>query len=98
MLKVKKTKIDINPHTKKRIEFFLDKTCKKYKFICGNLVKLNTTNLTYVEPHKAIFEDFMVLFFNYSNQVYINNLFNKIELDELYDYIKLKKYENDFDF
>ena len=98
MLKVKKTKIDINPKTKKRIEFYLDKTCKKYKLISGNLVKLSTTNLTYVEPHKAIFKDFMVLFFNYSDQVYINSLLHKIDMDDLYDYIKLKKYENDFDF
>ena len=38
------------------MEFYLDRTSRKYKFICGNLIKLNTTNLTYVEPHKAIFD------------------------------------------
>ena len=52
------------------MEFYLDRTSKKYKFICGNQIKLNTTNLTYVEPHKAIFDDFMLLFFNYKG----NNL------------------------
>ena len=98
MLKVKKTKIEIDSKTKKRVEFYLDRTSKKYKFICGNLVKLSTTNLTYAEPHKAIFEDFMLLFFNYSDQVYVNNLMNKMNLEDIYDYIKLKKYENDFDF
>ena len=98
MLKVKKTKIEIYSKTKKRVEFYIDITSKKYKLICGNLVKLSTTNLTYVEPHKAIFEDFMLLFFNYSDQVYVNNLMNKMNLEDIYDYIKLKKYENDFDF
>ena len=67
MLKIKKTIIEIDSKTKKRIEFYLDRTSKKYKFICGNLVKLSTTNPTYVEPHKVIFEDRMLLFFNYSD-------------------------------
>lgn len=98
MLKVKKTKIEIDSKTKKRVEFYLDRTSRKYKFICGNLIKLNTTNLTYVEPHKAIFEDFMILFFNYSDQIYVNNLIHQISYEDIYDYVKLKKYENDFDF
>ena len=80
------------------MEFYLDRTSKKYKFIYGNLVKLSTTNLTYVEPHKAIFDDFMILFFNYSDQIYVNNLMHQISYEDIYDYVKLKKYENDFDF
>ena len=98
MLKVKKNKIEIDSKTKKRVEFYLDRTSKKYKFIYGNLVKLSTTNLTYVEPHKAIFDDFMILFFNYSDQIYVNNLMHQISYEDIYDYVKLKKYENDFDF
>ncbi len=78
MLKVKKTKIEIDSKTKKRVEFYLDRTSKKYKFICGNLVKLNTTNLTYVEPHKAIFEDFYLPIIknkiNNPNEVYKRNI------------------------
>ncbi len=78
MLKVKKTKIEIDSKTKKRVEFYLDRTSKKYKFICGNLVKLNTTNLTYIEPHKAIFEDFYLPIIknkiNNPNEVYKRNI------------------------
>ena len=57
MLKVKKTKIEIDSKTKKKMEFYLDRTSRKYKFICGNLIKLNTTNLTYIEPNRIIIKD-----------------------------------------
>ena len=98
MLKIKKTKIDMDKTIKNKVDFSLRSISLKPKYICGNLVKLSNTNLTYVEPHKAVLDNFMILFFNYSDQVYVNNLMNKMNLEDIYDYIKLKKYENDFDF
>ena len=90
MLKIKKTKIDMDKTIKNKVDFSLRSISLKPKYICGNLVKLSTTNLTYVEPHKAILDNFMILFFNYSNQVYVNNLMNEVNINELANYLKLK--------
>ena len=49
---------------------------------------LDRTNLYYIEPNKAILKDILILFFNYSNEVYINNLNNKVLLKDLEDYLK----------
>ena len=38
----------------------------------------------------------MLLFFNYSDQIYVNDLMHQISYEDIYDYVKLKKYENDF--
>ncbi len=40
MLKVKKTKIEIDSKTKKKMEFYLDRTSRKYKFILVNLTNI----------------------------------------------------------
>ena len=44
---------------------------KKLEFIC------DLCNLAYVEPHKVIINNIMFLVFNYSDDIYINNLSNK---------------------
>ena len=50
------------------------------------------TNLAYVEPHRVIIKNITFLVFNYSNDVYISNLVNKIRLSELEEYLgQLKK-------
>ena len=90
MLKINKTKIDIDKTIKNKVDFSLKSISLKPKYVCGNLVKLNTTNLTYVEPHKAVLDNFMILFFNYSNQVYVNNLMNEVNINELASYLKIK--------
>lgn len=51
-------------------------------------ISLDRTNLYYIEPNKAILKDILILFFNYSNEVYINNLNNKVLLKDLEDYLK----------
>ena len=67
MLKIKKTKIDMDKAINNKPDFSLKSIFLKQKHICDNLVKLSTTNLTYVEPHKTILDNFMILFFNYSD-------------------------------
>ncbi len=57
-------------------------------FINGYIHKVAKTNLSYIEPHKIIIKGITFLAFNYSNEIYIKNLSQKIKLSELEDYLK----------
>ena len=50
--------------------------------------KIVKTYLTYIEPNKIIIKDKTFLIFNFSNEIFIENLSNKIKLSELEDYLK----------
>ena len=56
--------------------------------INGNIRKVDKINLSYIEPHKIIINNNVFLAFNYSNEIYINNLSRKIKINELENYIK----------
>ena len=88
MLNFKKKKVNIDDKLKQRIDFICKFCGFKPIFECGNIISLDRTNLYYIEPNKAILKDILILFFNYSNEVYINNLNNKVLLKDLEDYLK----------
>lgn len=80
-------------------ELPIEESLKKLELICefakttqtiinGNIRKIDKTNLTYIEPNRIIVKDKTFLIFNYSNEVFIENLSNKIKLSELEDYLK----------
>ena len=88
----------------KRITLYLkkhpiNKRKKKFEFICGfcnttptiingNIRKIDKTNLTYIEPHRIIINNKTFLAFNFTNEIFIENLSNKIKISELESYIK----------
>ena len=88
MLNYKKKKVNIDDRLKQRIDFICKFCGFKPTFEFGNIISLDRTNLYYIEPNKAILKDILILFFNYSNEVYINNLNNKVLLKDLEDYLK----------
>ena len=88
MLNYKKKKVNIDDKLKQRIDFICKFCGFKPTFESGNIINLDKTNLYYIEPNKAIIKDILILFFNYSNEVYINNLNNKVLLKDLEDYLK----------
>ena len=57
----------------------------------GNIINIDNTNISYIEPHKLIIYDNTYLFFNGSNEVYINTLEHSISITELENYIKTYK-------
>ena len=71
---------------------FDDELKKKIEFICGfcNITprKIDRTNLSYIEPHRIIIKGITFLAFNYSKTIYIGNLSNKLEINELESFIK----------
>ena len=54
----------------------------------GSIRKIEHTNLIYIETHRIIINNKLYLAFNYSSDIYVNNLDKKIKLSELEDYIK----------
>ena len=88
MVNIIKEEISLEESLKKKIEFICDFAKVKPTIINGNIRKIDKTNLTYIEPHRIIINDITFLAFNYSNEIFIENLSNKIKLFELENYIK----------
>ena len=87
-MKIIKQEIQFEESLKQRLEFICEFSKVNPTFIKGSIRKLDKTNLTYIEPHRVIIKTTTFLVFNYSNDVYISNLVNKIKLSELEEYLK----------
>ena len=90
MIKIIEQEINFDDSLKKKLEFICDFCKVKYTIINGNVRKIDKTNLTYIEPHRIIINNTTFLAFNYSNDIFIENLSNKIKLSQLENYIKTK--------
>ena len=90
-MNITKEKLDIDVALEKRIKNTLKFLNIKAKIIKGNIISINKTNLSYIEPHKFIIDNTTYLFFNECSDIYINTLEQSIPLSELEDYIKLNK-------
>ena len=88
MVKIIKEELSFEESLKKKIEFICDFCNTTPKFINGSIRKIDKTNLTYVEPNRIIIKDKTFLIFNFSNEIFIENLSNMIKLSELEDYLK----------
>ena len=88
MVNIIKEELSLEETLKKKIEFICDFTKTTPIIINGSIRKIDKTNLTYIEPHRIIINDITFLAFNYSNEIFIENLSNKIKLSELENYIK----------
>ena len=88
MVKIIKKELFIEETLKKKIKLICNFCNTKPKFINGSIRKIDRTNLTYLEPHRIIIKNITFLAFNYSNEIYIENLSNSIKLSELENYLK----------
>ncbi len=88
MVNITKEKLEIDNELKKKIEFICSFCNTTPTIINGNIRKINKTNLNYIEPHRIIINNVIFLAFNYSSELYINNLSKKIKISELENYIK----------
>ena len=88
MVNIIKQEIVIEESLKKKLELICEFSNTNMQIINGSIRKIDRTNLTYVEPHRIIINDMTFLAFNYSNEIFIENLCNKIKLSDLEDYLK----------
>ena len=88
MVNIIKQEVVIEESLKKKLELICEFSNTTLKIINGSIRKIDKTNLTYIEPNRIIIKNKTFLIFNYSNEVFIENLSNKIKLSELEDYLK----------
>lgn len=87
-MQIVKEELQFEESLKQRLEFICEFSKVTPTFINGSIRKIDKTNLSYIEPHRVIIKNITLLVFNYSNDVYINNLAKKIKLSELEEYLK----------
>ena len=88
MIKIIKEEIEIDESLVSRLNLICDFCNTTFSIENGSIRKIEHTNLTYIEPHRIIINNITFLAFNYSNEIFIENLSNKIKLSELENYIK----------
>lgn len=88
MVNIIKQEITIEDTLKKKLELICEFANTTPTIINGSIRKLERTNLTYLEPHRIIINNITFLAFNYSNELYVENLSNKIKLSDLENYLK----------
>lgn len=88
MVNIIKEKIELEESLKKKLKFICDFAKVKPTIINGTIRRIDKTNLTYIERHRIIINNTTFLVFNYSNEIFIEDLSNKIKLSELEDYLK----------
>ena len=88
MITIIKQEIDIDKSLKTKLSYICEFANTTPTFIKGNIRKLDKTNLTYIEPHRIIIKGITFLAFNYSKTIYVGNLSNKLEINELELFIK----------
>ena len=88
VIKIITQELEIESNLKQRLEFICEFCHIKPTIINGSIRKIDKTNLIYIEPHRIIINNTTFLAFNYSNEIFIENLSNKIKLSELEDYLK----------
>ena len=91
MLNIIKEKLDLSPDLKKKINWASKYTSTSITLEKGALIKLEPTNIAYVDPHKVIINNYTFLFFNGIDDFYINSLRAKHNVSELENYFKLAK-------
>ena len=90
MVNIIKEELSLEESLRKKIEFICEFAKVQPTIINGSIRKIDKTNLTYIEPHRIIINDITFLAFNYSNEIFIENLSNKIKLSELENYINVE--------
>ena len=88
MISIKTSKLEIEADLRKKIEIICSFNNLKPKFINGTIRNIDKTNLSYIEPHRVIINNIVVLLFNYSRTIYINNLSNKMDISKLQSFLK----------
>ena len=88
MVNITKKELEIDNKLKNKLLFICSFCNTTPTIINGNIRKINKTNLNYIEPHRIIIKGITFLVFNYSNEIFIENLSNKIKLSDLETFIK----------
>lgn len=87
MINIIKQEIEMEKGLKQRLEFICSFCKTTPTFINGSIRRIDKSNLNFIEPHRVIIKGITFLVFNYSTDIYIRNLTNKIQISELETYL-----------
>lgn len=87
-MQIVKEKLEIDEALEKKLNNLLKFNNIKAKLENGSIISLINTNIAYIEPHTLKIKETTYLFFNESEDVYINDLSRSIPLKELESFIK----------
>ena len=82
MVNIIKEEIEIEESLESRLRVICDFCNTTPTIINGSIRRIDKTNLTYIEPHRIYIKNNLYLAFNYSSNIYVNNLGKKIKLSE----------------
>ena len=80
MINIVKQELEVDIELKKRINFICEFCNITPTFINGSIRNIDKRNISYDEPHKVIIKGITLLVFNYSDDIYIKNLSNNINV------------------
>ena len=93
MVNIIKEEIEIEESLEQRLRVICD-FCNTIPIIInGSIRRIDKTNLTYIEPHRIYIKNNLYLAFNYSSDMYVNNLGKKIKLYLIKEFERLKRNE-----
>ena len=92
MINIIKKEIDVQSDNLKKKQELLDFFNNYSTIINGIIIKVYKYNLSYIDTHKIIINNNVFLAFNYSNEIYINNLSKKIKINELERFVFKENY------
>lgn len=88
MLNIIKEEIQINKSLKKKVIWACKFNNTTPIIKNGSLLKLEPTNIAYIEPHRITINNKLYLLFNGCEYAFIGNLNTKIKLSKLDSYIR----------
>lgn len=104
MIRIIKQELNISPILKKKINWASKYTNTNITIENGALIRLEPTNVAYIEPHKVIINENTFMFFNekdkyydFSVDLYTHEIINDKEIKDIkdnYDYSKEKESKN----
>jgi len=88
MLEIEEKELVINKELKRKIEIICRFCNAKATFFNGGIRNIKGTNIAYLKPHTVAINEITYLLIDNLNDIFIENLNNKISINELEKYIK----------
>ena len=91
MISIIKQELNLSPELRKKINWAKKYASANIELKKGALIKLEPTNIAYVEPHKVVLNNITFLFFNEVDVFYINDLNERHNMSELQNFFQNAK-------
>ena len=88
MLTIETKELKISEELRKKVDMICKFAYVKPIYKNGNIRNIDKSNLSYIEPHRIIIKGITFLAFNYSNEIFVENLSHKIKISDLETFIK----------